>query len=85
MCVGVRARLSLWRSTQQPAVVLRHILGFPTEELQRGAVIQDLHYQLSQQMAYLHLIHWSVCESTPSAFCLESSVAVTQLNGSPVQ
>lgn len=40
---------------------IRHILGFPTEELLRGPVLKELQEQLSQQMPYLHLIHWCVC------------------------
>ncbi|XP_056243359.1 zinc finger C3H1 domain-containing protein-like isoform X2 [Seriola aureovittata] len=43
---------------KKPADVLRHILGFPTEELLRGPVIKkDLQEQLSQQTPHLHLIH----------------------------
>lgn len=57
----------------------RHILGFPSQELQRGPVLQELHEQLSQQMAFLHLIHWSGNDS------LEVSVCVSGLEGSPLR
>ncbi|XP_036963341.1 zinc finger C3H1 domain-containing protein-like isoform X1 [Acanthopagrus latus] len=42
---------------KRPVDVLRHILGFPTEELLRGPIIRELQEQLSQQLPYLHLIH----------------------------
>ncbi|XP_044049169.1 zinc finger C3H1 domain-containing protein-like isoform X4 [Siniperca chuatsi] len=45
------------QSQKKPVDVLRHILGFPTEELLRGPIIRELQEQLSQQMPYLHLIH----------------------------
>ncbi|XP_076588884.1 zinc finger C3H1 domain-containing protein [Chaetodon auriga] len=45
------------QSQKKPVDVLRHILGFPTEELLRGPIIKELQEQLSQQMPYLHLIH----------------------------
>lgn len=57
----------------------RHILGFPSQELQRGPVLQELHEQLSQQMAFLHLIHWSGNDS------LELSECVSGLEGSPLR
>nr|XP_046251308.1 zinc finger C3H1 domain-containing protein-like isoform X2 [Scatophagus argus] len=45
------------QSQKKPVDVLRHILGFPTEELLRGPIIKELQEQLSQQMPFLHLIH----------------------------
>lgn len=54
-------------------VVLRHILGFPTEELLRRPIIRELQEQLSQQMPYLHLIHWSVSVCRP-AFTTDTSL-----------
>lgn len=58
MCVCMR--LSLCASALRSRVVFfRRILGFPSEELQRGPVLQQLPEQLRQQTAYLHLIHWS--------------------------
>ncbi|KAK9516050.1 hypothetical protein VZT92_024012 [Zoarces viviparus] len=45
------------QSQKKPVDVLRHVLGFPTEELLRGPIIRELQEQLSQQMSYLHLIH----------------------------
>ncbi|XP_074489390.1 zinc finger C3H1 domain-containing protein isoform X1 [Sebastes fasciatus] len=45
------------QSQRKPLDVLRHVLGFPCEELLRGPIIKELQEQLSQQMAYLHLIH----------------------------
>ncbi|XP_068168629.1 zinc finger C3H1 domain-containing protein-like isoform X2 [Antennarius striatus] len=45
------------QSERKPVDVLRHILGFPTEEVLRGPIINELQEQLSQQMPYLHLIH----------------------------
>ncbi|TNN58702.1 Zinc finger C3H1 domain-containing protein [Liparis tanakae] len=41
----------------QPLELLRHVLGFPGEELLRGPVIKELQEQLGQQMPYLHLVH----------------------------
>ncbi|XP_018544562.1 zinc finger C3H1 domain-containing protein isoform X2 [Lates calcarifer] len=46
------------QSQRKPVDVLRHVLGFPTEELLRGPIIKkELQQQLSQQTPYLHLIH----------------------------
>ncbi|XP_045894569.1 zinc finger C3H1 domain-containing protein-like isoform X3 [Micropterus dolomieu] len=45
------------QSQKTPVDVLRHILGFPTEEILRGPIIKELQEQLTQQMPYLHLIH----------------------------
>ncbi|XP_040894448.1 zinc finger C3H1 domain-containing protein-like isoform X2 [Toxotes jaculatrix] len=46
------------QSQRTPVDVLRHILGFPTEELLRGPVLKkELQEQLRQQTPYLHLIH----------------------------
>ncbi|XP_034390023.1 zinc finger C3H1 domain-containing protein-like isoform X2 [Cyclopterus lumpus] len=45
------------QSQKKPVDVLRHILGFPNEELLRGPIIKELQEQLGQQMPYLHLIH----------------------------
>ncbi|XP_037306501.2 zinc finger C3H1 domain-containing protein-like isoform X1 [Pungitius pungitius] len=45
------------QSQKKPVDVLRHVLGFPTEELLRGPIVKELQEQLSQQMPYLHLIH----------------------------
>ncbi|XP_056907701.1 zinc finger C3H1 domain-containing protein-like isoform X2 [Takifugu flavidus] len=75
------------KSQKRPIDVLRHILGFPSEELLSGGVMQDLHDQLSQQMAYLHLIHcrWQwlhgSVEETVDAFerALGSSVQLQEL------
>lgn len=57
VCVYVCVYVS---HAQDSVVVFRHILGFPTEELLRGPIMKELQEQLSQQMPYLHLIHWSV-------------------------
>ena len=53
--------------------LLRHILGFPTEELLRGPIIRELQEQLSQQLPYLHLIHWCVCVSLSLSLSLSLS------------
>ncbi|XP_017297244.1 zinc finger C3H1 domain-containing protein isoform X3 [Kryptolebias marmoratus] len=46
------------QSQKTPVDVLRHILGFPTEELLSGPVIRkELEEQLRQQMSFLHLLH----------------------------
>ncbi|CAB1414938.1 unnamed protein product [Pleuronectes platessa] len=46
------------QSQKKPVDVLRHILGFPSEELLRSPVVKkDLQEQLNQQTPYLHLIH----------------------------
>ncbi|KAM9377364.1 zinc finger C3H1 domain-containing protein isoform 2-T2 [Pholidichthys leucotaenia] len=46
------------RSQKMPVDVLRHVLGFPTEEVLAGPVIKkELQDQLSQQTSFLHLIH----------------------------
>ncbi|XP_071317658.1 zinc finger C3H1 domain-containing protein-like isoform X2 [Trachinotus anak] len=46
------------QSQKKPLDVLRHILGFPSEELLRGPVIKkELQEQLGQQTPHLHLIH----------------------------
>ncbi|KAM9854581.1 zinc finger C3H1 domain-containing protein [Aulostomus maculatus] len=46
------------QSQKTPVDVLRHMLGFPTEELQLGPIIKtDLEEQLRQQTAFLHLVH----------------------------
>ncbi|KAM8892948.1 zinc finger C3H1 domain-containing protein isoform 2-T2 [Spinachia spinachia] len=45
------------QSQKKPVEVLRHVLGFPTEELLRGPIIKELQEQLGQQMPYLHLVH----------------------------
>ncbi|XP_062276404.1 zinc finger C3H1 domain-containing protein-like isoform X2 [Scomber scombrus] len=45
-------------SQKKPVDVLRHILGFTTEELLSGPIItKELQEQLNQQMPYLHLVH----------------------------
>ncbi|KAJ4919017.1 hypothetical protein JOQ06_021253 [Pogonophryne albipinna] len=46
------------QSVREPVDVLRQLLGFPSEELQRAPIITDLQEPLRQQRAYLHLIHW---------------------------
>lgn len=58
-------------------VFFRRILGFPTEQLQRGPALQELPEQLGQQMAYLHLIHWS---ANPFSLRLLSPACVTVLD-----
>ncbi|XP_034004229.1 zinc finger C3H1 domain-containing protein [Trematomus bernacchii] len=45
------------QSVREPVDVLRQLLGFPSEELQRAPIITDLQEPLRQQRAYLHLIH----------------------------
>ncbi|XP_034053182.1 zinc finger C3H1 domain-containing protein [Gymnodraco acuticeps] len=45
------------KSVREPVDVLRQLLGFPSEELQRAPIITDLQEPLRQQRAYLHLIH----------------------------
>ncbi|XP_028285885.1 zinc finger C3H1 domain-containing protein [Parambassis ranga] len=46
------------QTQKTPVDILRHILGFPTEELLRGPIIKkELQEQLSQQMSFLHLLH----------------------------
>ncbi|XP_030587231.1 zinc finger C3H1 domain-containing protein isoform X2 [Archocentrus centrarchus] len=46
------------QSQKQPVDVLRHILGFFSEELLRGPVIKkELQEQLGQQTSFLHLVH----------------------------
>ncbi|XP_029991411.1 zinc finger C3H1 domain-containing protein isoform X4 [Sphaeramia orbicularis] len=43
---------------RKPVDVLRHILGFPTEELLQGPIIKkEFQEQLGQHMPYLHLVH----------------------------
>ncbi|KAF7224923.1 zinc finger C3H1 domain-containing protein isoform X3 [Nothobranchius furzeri] len=46
------------QSQRTPVDILRHILGFPTEELLTGPIIRkELKEQLNQQIPYLHLLH----------------------------
>ncbi|XP_075884807.1 zinc finger C3H1 domain-containing protein isoform X2 [Nelusetta ayraudi] len=45
------------QSESRPVDILRHLLGFPTEQLVRVAVSQDLQEQLARQTPFLHLIH----------------------------
>ncbi|XP_026220745.1 zinc finger C3H1 domain-containing protein isoform X2 [Anabas testudineus] len=46
------------QSQEKPVDVLRHILGFPADELVRGPIIKkELEKKLSQQAPYFHLIH----------------------------
>ncbi|KAK1887349.1 Zinc finger C3H1 domain containing protein [Dissostichus eleginoides] len=42
------------QSVREPVDVLRQLLGFPSEELQRAPIITDLQEPLRQQRAYLH-------------------------------
>lgn len=59
MCACV-TKIMLKHAQGSVVVFFRHVLGFPTEELLRGPIIMELQEQLSQQMPYLHLIHWCV-------------------------
>ncbi|XP_070763374.1 zinc finger C3H1 domain-containing protein-like [Enoplosus armatus] len=76
------------QSQKKPVDVLRHILGFPTEELLRGPITKELQEQLRQQMPYLHLIHcrwqWlhSSVEDTVDAFerALGSAMQLEELH-----
>ncbi|XP_035859357.1 zinc finger C3H1 domain-containing protein-like isoform X3 [Sander lucioperca] len=45
------------QSQKKPVDVLRHMLGFPTEDLLRRPISRELQETLSQQTPYLHLIH----------------------------
>lgn len=46
------------QSQKMPVDVLRQVLGFPSEQLLSGPIIKkDLQEQLSQQTAFLHLVH----------------------------
>ncbi|XP_044211807.1 zinc finger C3H1 domain-containing protein-like isoform X3 [Thunnus albacares] len=77
------------QSQKKPVDVLRHILGFATEELLSGPIIRkELQEQLSQQMPYLHLLHcrwqWlhSSAEETVDAFerALGSAMPLEELH-----
>ncbi|KAJ0029108.1 hypothetical protein NQD34_004105 [Periophthalmus magnuspinnatus] len=71
-------------SQKKPVDVLRHILGFPCDELLKGSIIKkDLQEQLGTQMPYLHLLHcrWQWLHSS-----LEDTVeAFERALGAPLQ
>lgn len=68
MCCGTSRRLRLSSCSPHGQLMalcsssLRHILGFSSSsELLGGPVIKkELQERLSQQMSFLHLIHWLV-------------------------
>nr|XP_020471448.1 zinc finger C3H1 domain-containing protein [Monopterus albus] len=77
------------QSQKKPVEVLRHILGFATEELLRGPIIKkELEEQLSEQTPYLHLIHcrwqwlYGSVEETVDAFerALGSAMQLEELH-----
>ncbi|KAM6937934.1 zinc finger C3H1 domain-containing protein [Xenentodon cancila] len=46
------------QSEKTPVDILRHILGFPTEDLLSGSIIKkELQAQIHQQMSFFHLVH----------------------------
>lgn len=76
MCCGTSRRLRLpsrsphGQLTALCSSSLRHILGFSSSsssELLGGPVIKkELQERLSQQMSFLHLIHWLVFKVSSS-------------------